>query len=205
MRFLTPGDQVYMKKARKLIDQFNVTLAKHEFLLKLNGDNELILTGAPTNNLLSRLFFSFTGIIIVTVCLITGIEGGNTLVIGGCLLGLILTATPFISFYSKKSFKVYISRRLKQINIDHGMFNPYTRIDFSSIESVHVLKSEMADLASTDPNTPTIYTFSFCVVINDTDSRLISMSSSDTAIEKFAEEFSTFLASFMEKPLKSDS
>ncbi|MEM8565965.1 MAG: hypothetical protein AAGF85_05855 [Bacteroidota bacterium] len=191
-----------MKKIRKLADKFNITLSKHEFLLKLNGDNELIITGAPVNNLPSRLFFSFIGIILVTVCLITGIEDGNTLIIGGCLLGLILTATPFISFYSKKSFKVYISKRIKQVNIDHGTFNPYTRMDFSSIEGIRVNKSEMADFASSDPKTPTIYSYSFCAVINGVDKILLSITTSDASISDFATEFGTFLSGFIEKPLK---
>ena len=194
-----------MKKIRKLSDKFNTTLAKHEFLLKFNGNNELIITGAPINNIASRLFFSATGIILVSTCLLTELKDGNTLIIGGCLLGLILTATPFISFYSKKSFKVYVSRRVKQINIDHGMFNPYTRMDFSSIESVHVIKSETADLAGSNPDLPTLFTYSFCVVINGIDKTLLSISSSDPAIPKFAKKFGEFLADFMKKPLKSAS
>ena len=192
-----------MKKIRKLADQFNITLSKHEFLLKVNGDNELIITGAPSNNLTSRLFFSFIGIIIVTVCLVTGIEDGNTFTIGSCLLGLILTATPFISFYSKKNFKVSISKRIRQINIDHGMFSPYTRLDFSSIECLHLIKSQMADLASANANSPIIFTYSFCIIIEGMQRSLLSISSSDPVFPKFATEFGDFLADFIDKPLKS--
>lgn len=194
-----------MKKIRKLADQFNTILAKHEFLLRFNGNNELIISGAPTNNLLSRLFFSITGIILVTVCLVQGVENGNTIVIGGCLLGLILTATPFISFHSKKSFKVYISRRMKQINIDHGTFHPYKRIDFSSIEAVYLSKTRTEDLSSTNPDLPVIFNYSFSVMVKEKKVVLFSMTSPDPTILVFATDFNRFLAEFMEKPLKSDA
>ncbi|MEM9391649.1 MAG: hypothetical protein AAGA02_14320 [Bacteroidota bacterium] len=47
--------------------------------------------------------------------------------------------------------------------MNHDMFNPYTRMDFSNVES------EAADLAAASPDLPTLFTYSSCVVINGVD------------------------------------
>ncbi|MEM1406358.1 MAG: hypothetical protein AAGG59_06260 [Bacteroidota bacterium] len=70
-------------------------------------------------------------------------------------------------------------------------------MDFSNVES------EAADLAAANPDLPTLFTYSSCLVINGVDKTLLSLSSSDPTTPKFAKEFGEFLAGFREKPLKS--
>lgn len=190
-----------MKKRQLLEDEFNEMLEGHELMIKFRGDNELTLIGAPTNNFMSRVLLSFSGILLVSYCLITGAQHGNTVLIGGALLGIIFTATPFLSFYSKKYFKVLFSRQTKQINIVSSATGPYKRIDFSSIDAFRFKRVEVDDFVSPDLEIPVTYNYTFSVLIEDKEIDIFSIDSKNRDIEKFTDKFNEFISQFASKPV----
>ena len=190
-----------MKKRQLLEDEFNEMLEGHELMIKFRGDNELTLIGAPTNNFMSRVLLSFSGILLVSYCLITGAQHGNTVLIGGALLGIIFTATPFLSFYSKKYFKVLFSRQTKQINIVSSATGPYKRIDFSSIDAFRFKRVEVDDFVSPDLEIPVTYNYTFSVLIEDKEIDIFSIDSKNRDIEKFTDKFNEFISEFASKPV----
>lgn len=193
-----------MKKRQLLEDEFNGMLNKHELMLKFRGDNEFTLIGAPTNNFISRIILFFIGIGLVTYCLIVGSEEGNTIFIGGALLGLIFSATPFLSFYSKKHFKVLLSRQTKQINIINNANGPYKRIDFSIIESFRFKRVEVDDFVSPDLEIPVTYNYTFSALTDKKEIDIFYIDSQDRSIEVFTEKFSSFIEEFTEKKVRLD-
>ncbi len=193
-----------MKKRKELEKQFNETLAQHELLLQFNGDNEMTITGAPKNNLLTRLFLSVFGIFLVSMCLVIGQQNGifNTFVIGGCLLGLIMVCTPFITFYSKKYFQIFISKSIRQINITKGIAKPYKRIDFSNIDAIIIKKEEEDDFINPEEGNQVSWQYTFGVCSGSQVNDLIKLNSQDETLNKFADEFGLFLSTFLEKKLR---
>lgn len=192
-----------MKKRQLLEDEFNEMLEGHELMIKFRGDNEITIIGAPTNNFMSRILLSFSGILLVTYCLILGPEQENTVVIGGALLGLIFTATPFLSFYSKKYFKVIFSRKTQQINIISNATGPYKRIDFSSIDAFRFKRVEVDDFVSPDLEIPVTYNYTFSAQIEGKEIDIFSIDSKDREIENFTNKFNHFIGLFANKPVKA--
>ena len=190
-----------MKKRKILENEFNELLAEHELMLKFRGDNELTVIGAPSDNFIGRILLSIVGVIMVSYCLIKGSSGSNTVLIGGALLGLIFTATPFISFYSKKYFKVLFSRQLQQINIMRSAIGPYKRIDFSHIDSFTFKRIEVDDFVSPDIEIPVTYQYGFFALVDGKEQELFSIDSKDTSIEAFTNKFGEFISEFAEKPI----
>lgn len=194
-----------MKKRSQLENDFNEKLASQEFLIKFRGDNEITITGAPVGGLTSRLGISTVGIALVTFCLIIGGDNGynGTFVIGGSLLGLIIASTPFISFYTRKYYKVYISNRLKQISIMSGVSSPDKRIDFSNIDYLQLKHLQIDDLISgSETESAPSYMHTFMAVCNNKPVELFTLTSQDDDYQKFVSEFGTFLSSFIDKELK---
>ncbi|QSE95939.1 hypothetical protein [Fulvivirga lutea] len=192
-----------MKKRRILEEEFNDMLEEHELMVKFRGDNEITIIGAPTNNFISRMLLSFSGVALVSYCLILGAEEGSTVVIGGALLGLIFTATPFLSFYSKKHFKVLFSRQTKQINIISNATGPYKRIDFSNIDSFKFKRVEVDDFVSPDIEIPVTYNYTFTALSEGKEIDLFAIHSKDKSIEAFTNKFSDFMEGFTEKTVKA--
>ena len=188
-----------MKKRQLLEDEFNDMLQEHELMLKFRGDNEFTLIGAPTNNFVSRTLLFFAGISMVTYCLIIGSSGNNTVFIGGALLGLIFTATPFLSFYSKKHFKVLLSKQTKQINIISNANGPYKRVDFSNIDSFRFKRVEVDDFVSPDLEIPVTYNYTFSAQVDKKDVDIFFIESIDRSIETFTKKFSAFIEEFTKK------
>jgi len=195
-----------MKNRNLIENEFNEMLMTQEFLLKFRGDNEIILIGAPSGRLGARLALAVVGIVLVSYCLVTGNNMGgnyNTVVIGGSLLGLILASTPFVSFYSHKYFKVYISRQLKQVSITSGVSSPDKRIDFSNIDFLQLKHLQIDDLISgTETESGVSYMHTFMASSNGKSVELFSLTSHDEAFKKFVDKFGEFLSGFMEKELK---
>ncbi|MEQ8925466.1 MAG: hypothetical protein RLO81_06605 [Fulvivirga sp.] len=191
-----------MKKRQILEEEFNDMLRDHELMVKFRGDNELTIIGAPTNNFISRMLLSFSGVALVSYCLILGAQQGNTVVIGGALLGLIFTATPFLSFYSKKHFKVLFSRQTKQINIISNATGPYRRIDFSNIDGFKFKRVEVDDFVSPDIEIPVTYNYTFSALTEGKEIDLFAIDSKDKTIEGFTNKFGGFIKGFTEKPVK---
>jgi hypothetical protein len=185
-----------MIKRLHLENEFNKLLKEHEFMVKFRGDNEITLIGAPTNNFVSRCIMSFGGIILVSYCLIQASKHESTLVIGGALLGLIFAATPFLSFYSKKYFKILFSRQLKQINIMNGAIGPYKRIDFSNIDHFQFKRVEVDDFVSPDLEIPVTYKYALIAKTNGKEVALFSIDSDTRDIEEFTNKFGEFLSDF---------
>ncbi|MEL7006526.1 MAG: hypothetical protein AAFN93_27955 [Bacteroidota bacterium] len=197
-----------MKKRKELEKQFNEILAQHELILRFNGDNEITITGAPKVNLASRLVISVLGILLVSACLVIGQQEGlyNTMVIGGSLLGLILITTPFINFYSKKFFEIFISRRVKQINITRGIARPYKRIDFSDIDAVFLKKEKDDDFINPEEGNLVSWQYTFGTYSRLKSTNLIKLESEGENEIQFVEEFGQFLADFIKtKLVESDS
>ncbi len=189
--------QALLMKTRQVVEnEFNEMLSEYELLLKFRGDNEITLIGAPTNNFTSRIILSIIGVLLVSYCLIKGSEEENTVLIGGALLGLILTATPFISFYSKKYFKIMFSRQTKQINIMTNFSGPYKRIDFSNIDHFKFKRVEVDDFVSPDIEIPVTYNYTFIASTQGKEVDLFIIDSKDRSIEKFTEKFSDFIHDF---------
>ena len=188
-----------MKKRQLLEDEFNDMLQEHELMLKFRGDNEFTLIGAPTNNFVSRTLLFLAGISMVTYCLIIGSSGNNTVFIGGALLGLIFTATPFLSFYSKKHFKVLLSKQTKQINIISNANGPYKRVDFSNIDSFRFKRVEVDDFVSPDLEIPVTYNYTFSAQVDKKDVDIFFIESKDRSIETFTKKFSAFIEEFTKK------
>ncbi len=191
-----------MKKRHLLENEFNELLKDHEFMIKFKGDNEITIIGAPTNNFISRCLLSVSGVALVTYCLVMGAQEENTVLIGGALLGLIFTATPFLSFYSKKYFKVLFSRQLKQINIMNSATGPYKRIDFSNIDFFQFKRVEVDDFVSPDLEIPVTYSYVLIASCVDKQVELFSIDSQDRSIEAFTNKFGEFLTEFTHKPMK---
>lgn len=185
-----------MKKRHLIESEFNSMLKPHELMVKFNGDNELTIIGAPTNNFISRLLLSFLGAILVGYCLIEGSKQDSTVLIGGALLGLIFTATPFISFYSSKYFKVMFSKRLKQINVMNNAIGPYKRIDFSNIDMFRFKRVEVDDFVSPDLEIPVTYNYTFSANVNGKEIDLFAIDSKDRSIEQFTEKFKHYMQDF---------
>lgn len=185
-----------MKKRHLLESEFNDMLKKHELMVKFNGDNELTIIGAPTNNFISGIILSILGVALVSYCLIKGSEQENTVLIGGALLGLIFTATPFISFYSSKYFKVLFSKRMKQINVMNNAIGPYKRIDFSNIDMFRFKRVEVDDFVSPDLEIPVTYNYTFSAKVDDKEIDLFAIDSKDKSIEKFTEKFQSYMQEF---------
>jgi hypothetical protein len=192
-----------MKKRHLLENEFNELLKDHEYMIKFNGDNEVTIIGAPKKNLVSLLLLSISGVGLVTYCLVMGSKHGNTVLIGGALLGLIITATPFLSFYSKKYFKVLFSRQLKQINIVNSATGPYKRIDFSNIDYFHFKRVEVDDFVSPDLEIPVTYSYVLSAWCMKKEIKLFSIDSQDRSIEAFTNKFGLFLTDFTLKPIKA--
>jgi len=195
-----------VSKRYLLESDFNEKLNQQEYMLKFSGDSEIMMIGAPSGKLRSRIAISIVGILLVTFCLITGNSDGRmntTFVIGGSLLGLILTCTPFISFYSRKYFKINISRRLRQISINKRINAPDLRIDFSNIDGIQLKNLQVDDLISgTDGVDNISFMHTFNVMSNGKVIELFSLTSQDEAFYNFVEEFGDFLSSFIGKELK---
>lgn len=185
-----------MKKRQVVENEFNEMLSKYELLLKFRGDNEVTIIGAPTNNFISRIILSMVGVLLVSYCLIKGSEEDNTVLIGGALLGLILTATPFISFYSRKYFKIMFSRQTRQINIMTNFSGPYKRIDFSNIDSFGFKKIEVDDFVSPDIEIPVTYNYTLIANVQGKEVHLFSIDSKDRSVEQFTKKFSQFIHDF---------
>lgn len=192
-----------MKKRQLLEDEFNKMLEEHEYMVKFRGDNEITVIGAPSNNFLSRILLSVSGVVLVTYCLILGSSTENTLVIGGALLGLIFAATPFLSFYSKKYFKVLFSRQLKQINIMNSPTGPYKRVDFSSIDKFRFKRVEVDDFVSPDLEIPITYNYALTAITGDKEIDLFAIDSKYRDIEVFTRKFGQFISDFTGKPVLS--
>jgi len=185
--------------------EFNEQLNKQEFLLKFRGDNELILIGAPSGQLKSRIGVAIVGLALVSFCLISGGNAGKntTLMIGGSLLGLILASTPFISFYSRKFYRVLISNRIKQISITSGVSSPDKRLDFANIDHLILKHLQIDDLVSgTETANNISYMHTFMAVSGTKQVELFTLLSSDEEFKKFVEKFGLFLSSFIDKELK---
>ncbi len=185
-----------MKKRQLVENEFNEMLSEFELLLKFRGDNEVTIIGVPTDNFISRIILSIIGVLLVSYCLIKGSEEENTVLIGGALLGLIFTATPFISFYSKKYFKIMFSKQTKQINIMTNFSGPYKRIDFSNIDSFRFKKVEVDDFVSPDIEIPVTYNYTFIANVEGKEVHLFTIDSKDRSVEKFTEKFSQFIHEF---------
>ncbi len=192
-----------MKKRQLLEDEFNKMLEEHEYLVKFKGDNEITIIGAPSNNFLSRILLSSVGVLLVTYCLIVGNSRENTLVIGGALLGLIIAATPFLSFYSKKYFKVLFSRQLKQINIMNSPIGSYKRIDFSNIDKFRFKRVEVDDFVSPDLEIPITYNYALTALSGEKEIELFSIDSKYRDVEVFTNKFGQFISDLTEKPVLS--
>lgn len=192
-----------MKKRKELEIRFNDTLAQHELLLRFKGDHELIITGAPKNNIFTRLTVSLTGIFLVMMCLVIGQQNGgyNTFVIGGCLLGLIMSSAPFISFYSKKYFQVSISRSIRQINIVRGIAMPEKRIDFSDIDGVFIKKTRDDDFINAEEGNLVSLQYTFGADSGLKTYELLKLDVENESLNEFSDEFASFLADFLEKKL----
>lgn len=192
-----------MKKRQLLEDEFNKMLEEHEYMVKFRGDNEITIIGAPSNNFMSRILLSACGVLLVTYCLIMGNTTENTLAIGGALLGLIFAATPFLSFYSKKYFKVLFSRQLKQINIMNSPTGPYKRLDFSHIDKFRFKRVEVDDFVSPDLEIPVTYNYALSAISGDKEIDLFSIDSKYRDVEKFTDKFGQFISDFTGKPVLS--
>ena len=191
-----------MKKRQLLEDEFNKMLNEHELMLKFRGDNEITIIGAPTNNFISRMLLFLAGIAMVTYCLTVGASEGNTFFIGGALLGLIFSATPFLSFYSKKHFKVLLSKQTQQINIINNASGPYKRIDFSSIDSFRIRRIEVDDFVSPDLDIPVTYNYTLSACVNNKYIDIFSIDSKDRSVEAFTQKFGEFLEEFTNKKVR---
>ena len=165
-----------------------------------------MIIGAPTGQLGTRIVISLLGIALVTFCLITGESEGNvnsSFIIGGSLLGLILTSTPFISFYSRKNFRILVSRKLRQISITKRIYSPDQRIDFSNIEFLQLKHLQVDDLISGSIDDNAIsFMHTFSAVSESTITDLFSLTSEDDDMKAFVEQFGIFLANFAGKELK---
>lgn len=200
---------LFVKKRHVIESEFNEKLASQEFMLKFMGDNEIVLIGAPTGRLRSRIIISVIGIALVSFCLITGNNSGgnynNSFIIGGSLLGLILASTPFVSFYSRKYFKIYISNQLKQISITSGVSSPDKRIDFSNIDFLQLKHLQIDDLISgTDAEgiSTVSYLHTFMAVSNGKSVELFTLASQDKSYKDFVDKFGDFLSGFIGKELR---
>ncbi|MTI39916.1 hypothetical protein [Fulvivirga lutimaris] len=192
-----------MKKRQLLEDEFNKMLEEHEYMVKFRGDNEITIIGAPSNNFVSRILLSASGVLLVTYCLIMGSTTENTLAIGGALLGLIFAATPFLSFYSKKYFKVLFSRQLQQINIMNSPTGPYKRLDFSNIDKFRFKRVEVDDFVSPDLEIPVTYNYALTAISGDKEIDLFAIDSKYRDVEKFTNKFGQFISDFTGKPVLS--
>lgn len=193
-----------MKKHHELEQKLNSTLAQHELFLKLHGEHELTITGAPKNNLRSQLFLCALGASIVFLCLIIGRQNGafNTFVIGGCLLGLIMVCSPFMSFYSKKYFQIYISRGTRQINVSKGIAKPYKRIDFSDIDAIFMKKDKDDDFINPEEGNLVNYKYTFGVCSGADNFDLLKFDTENEELDEFADEFATLLSEFIGRELR---
>lgn len=196
------------QKRHHLETEFNEQLIEHEFLFKFRGDNEIILIGAPSGNIWSRVAISVVGVILVTFFLISGhFQGDNyntTFVIGGCLLGLILTCTPFISFYSRKFYRILISQRIKQISVRSGVSSPDRRVDFPNIDRLLLKHLQIDDLISGKEDAPITFSYMHTLFVETQGKQkeLFSLTSSDEEFKIFVEKLAFFLADFIDKELK---
>ena len=192
-----------MKKRQLLEDEFNKMLKEHEYMVKFRGDNEITIIGAPSNNFISRILLSIGGVTLVTYCLIVGNSSENTLVIGGALVGLIFAATPFLSFYSKKYFKVFFSKQLKQINIMNSPTGSYKRLDFSNIDKFRFKRVEVDDFVSPDLEIPVTYNYVLTAISGEKEIELFSIDSRNRDVEIFTNKFGQFISDLTEKPVLS--
>lgn len=193
-----------MKKRIHLEQHFNKHLEGQELIVKFIGENEFVLIGAPTNNLKSRILLCLAGIALVSITLITGFDPitkyHNAFVISGSLTGLIMACTPFISFYSKKNFKIVFSRKLRRLSIEKGI-SPDKRIDFSNVDFLQVKLHVEDDLVS-GVEVIQNYSHEFLAVNQGVVKELFILYSSEKGFDEFVKEFAEFVATFMGKELK---
>lgn len=193
-----------MKKRNELESKFNSDLQDQELLLKFMGDNEFVIIGTPRGNMLSRILLSAGGISLVTVCLVgTDTSINPTVSIGGSLLGLIMAGTPFLSFYSKKYFKIYFSKKLRQVWIEKGLSRREKRIDFSNIDYIEYKKMELDDLVSGDTVRAISYQYGFSIIANRKSIELFSIVSKDASLDSFVSDFAFFLSQFTNKETRA--
>lgn len=192
-----------MSKISRLEDDYNDILSKQEFILNFEGDHEIVITGAPKKNFLIRGLISLVGVAIVTACLIVGQQANSTFAIGGSLLGLMIAATPFISFYSKKHFKIHISKTLRTVKIYSNIFSPYQRIDFSEITGFTLDRVEAEDFMIDMESNPLGFQYTFIINQGNKSTNLFSLSAYDQSLDKFVENFSILLSEFIQTEFKS--
>lgn len=102
-----------MEIALQFDDQVHQKLKDQELSLKYINDDEIRIIGNPKAHVIGKLLFTFFGSMVVAFSLIFSQgQGMKSLIIMiiGFIIGMGLIILPFYNFYSKKHFKIFISR-----------------------------------------------------------------------------------------------
>ena len=191
-----------VERRDELQKNFNEVLLNQEFRIKFWGDNEFEITRAPRGDMYKRLMLSFSGMLLVTVCLVTAgqIQAlGSSVSIGGALLGIVLTGTPLIGFYSKSLFKISFSGKLQQLSIQRALASNVKHVNFSNINYIVYRKTELDELSMSEPGGGVACRYDFSLACKQGEVQLFSIKCADNTMDAFVADFAYFLSRFVDK------
>lgn len=194
-----------MRSSDQILDEINKKLADFEFLLQPQNDVEINLVGAPKTRILIKILIMISGIFILLLGLLIPHSGKiadiffQILMIGG---GAALLFFPLFSFYSKKHFRIFISKSKQLLNINRLGRRKTQGIKFDDIKCLEMKTDASSDFVSSETESYQSHHFTFSLIYEDGHKEeLFALTSRDKDLEKFAMAFAGYLAGFLGKEL----
>lgn len=187
----------------QLDNQVRQKLKDQELSLQNISDDEIQIIGNPRKQLVAKLLFALAGIVIVAFSMIFARgQGTNSLIlmIAGSLVGLLLITMPLYNFYSKRQFRILISRKEKTVVL--RSIRSTRAFNFSEIENLGMKIFKMDDYVSDETEGSTTFHCRFFLHLQDSsEADLFTFSSRNkNDLEKFSETYAQYLAKFMSVP-----
>lgn len=190
------------------VHQMHQKLKDQELSLQHINQDEIQIIGNPKGHIIGKLLFTFFGILVVAFSLIFSQgQGMRSLIfmIIGFLIGMGLIVIPFYTFYSKKQFRIFISRLSQKVEIKH-LTSRVRKITFDEIKSVCIKVFKMDDYVNDETDDSTTFYCKFSLKLQDNkEIALFTFSSREHLnLEKFSNAYGKSLADFIGKPLEAE-
>lgn len=197
-----------MEIALKVDGQLRQKLKDQELSLQHINEDEIRIIGNPKAHIIGKLLFAFFGITVAAFSLIFSQGQGMKsfiIMILGFIIGIGLILFPFYNFYSKKHFKIYISRLSKKVGIRNLTSGP-KEFSFNEIKFLGIRIFKMDDYVNDQTADSTTFHCKFFLTLQeDKEVILFTFSSRERLnLEKFCNAYGKSLADFIGKPLKTE-
>ncbi len=197
--------KITLRSSDQILDEINKKLVDFEFLLQPQNDLEINLVGAPKSRILIKILIMFSGLFVFLLGLLVPHSGKIADIIFQILLvcgGAALIFFPLYSFYSKKHFNIFISKRKQLLNINRWGNNKAHGIKFDDIQCLEMKVDASSDFVSSETESYQSHHYTFTLVYEDGKKQeLFALTSRDKKLEKFAKVFAGYLSGFLGKEL----